>query len=81
MIHKETFFQAAHDGIPGHWVVQYWESKESTFPEAQYFDNSFDAAEFEKTMEYVCSPLRDTADDKYADSFRNYATSKTEEAE
>ena len=64
MIHKETFFQPADDGIPAHWVVQYWESKDDAFPEAQYFDNSFDAAEFEMTMSNVYSPMRDTIDDK-----------------
>ena len=57
-IHKETFFQPAHDGIPGHWVVQYYESEDAAFPEAAYFDDSFQASEFERLELGLVQPLK-----------------------
>ena len=50
LIHKETFFQPADDGIPSHWVVQYWENNPGGFPEASYFESMEDATEFEETL-------------------------------
>jgi len=44
---KETFFQPANDGIPSHWVVQYWED---SMVEAQYFNSQEEADIFEKTL-------------------------------
>ena len=46
MKHKETFSQSAHDGIPSHVVVQYWD--ENGDLQASYFGNWKDAEEFEK---------------------------------
>ena len=45
MIHKETFFQRAHDGLPSHTVVQYWDAVGDL--QAAYFNDAEDAAEFE----------------------------------
>jgi len=53
MIHKETFRQGWDEGIPPHWVVQYWETKSSTFCEAQYFATAKEAVEFEDTLEKI----------------------------
>lgn len=50
LIHKETFFQRSYDGVPSHWVVQYWEGSPNGFAEANYFKNRDDAAEFEKEL-------------------------------
>lgn len=50
MYHKETFRQSADGGIPSHWVVQYWESKDDAFCQAEYFSNLKDAIEFEETL-------------------------------
>ena len=50
MYHKETFYQPADDGIPAHWVVQYWESREDAFCQASYFDSEEDALEFEELL-------------------------------
>ena len=49
-IHKETFRQDAHDGIPTHYVVQYWVDNPNTFPESSYFSTLVEAVEFEKTL-------------------------------
>lgn len=50
LIHKETFLQPAEDGMPQHWVVQYWADNPNTFPEASYFDDLSEAVAFEETM-------------------------------
>lgn len=51
LIHKETFFQPADSGIPSHWVVQYWDTDNTTgFPEASYFSKLEEAIVFEKTL-------------------------------
>ena len=50
MYHKETFMQPAHDGIPRHWVVQYWVFKNDDFCQAQYFSDLKAAIEFEATL-------------------------------
>ena len=57
--HKETFFQPAHDGIPGHWVVQFYdtEAENPEFPLAEYFEDSFDASVFERDELGLVPPL------------------------
>ena len=50
LIHKETFYQSAYDGVPGHWVVQYWEDSPNNFPEASYFGSEREAEEFRKEL-------------------------------
>ena len=59
--HKETFFQPAHDGVPGHWVVQYYDSEAENpeFPIAEYFGHSSDAAMFEQAELGLQKPLED----------------------
>jgi len=47
--HKETFFQAAYQGVPSTWVVQYY-IKGSAFPEASYFGTEEEALEFEREL-------------------------------
>jgi len=47
--HKETFFQEADDGIPSHWVVQYYDVG-SKFPCARYFGKEKDALTFEREI-------------------------------
>ena len=42
---KEMFFQPAFDGIPSHWVVQYYEEGKA-FPDAAYFKTESDALKF-----------------------------------
>lgn len=50
-IHKETFFQPAEDGIPSHYVVQYWSTESpDAFPFASYFDSECEAIKFEETL-------------------------------
>ena len=51
MIHKETFSQSAHDGIPFHVVVQYYDNDGSLH--ASYFKNGEDAAEFETELKEI----------------------------
>ena len=46
-IHKETFSQPSHDGIPFHVVVQYYEDGELC---AAYFENYNDAEDFEREL-------------------------------
>lgn len=50
LIHKETFYQASFQGIPGHWVVQYWDDDPNDFCEASYFSSQEEAEEFEKEL-------------------------------
>lgn len=50
LIHKETFYQAAHKETPSQWVVQYWDNDPNDFPDAKYFNTMEDAKEFEKTL-------------------------------
>ena len=50
LIHKETFFQRGEDGIPSHWVVQYWDNDPTDFPEASYFGSAEGAEKFEKEL-------------------------------
>ena len=50
LIHKETFYQSSHDGIPSYWVIQYWEDSPNNFPEAAYFSSEEEAEEFEKEL-------------------------------
>ena len=47
-IHKETFFQEVNDGIPSHWVVQYWED---SMVEAHYCNSKEEADIFEKSLD------------------------------
>lgn len=47
--HKETFYQPAHDGLPPHWVVLFWDS-ESPFVEAGYFSTQSAALDFEEQL-------------------------------
>jgi len=47
--HKETFYQAAFQGIPAHWVVQFY-IDDNPFPEAAYFSSEEDAVEFEQEL-------------------------------
>jgi len=49
LYHKETFYQPAYDGIPGHWVVQYYIGNHP-FPQAAYFTTQKEAEEFEKEL-------------------------------
>ena len=49
MKHKETFSQGAHDGLPWHVVVQYWDNE--GLLQAAYFDNFKDAENFELEIE------------------------------
>jgi hypothetical protein len=46
MRHKETFSQSAHDGLPFHVVVQYWD--ENGDLQAAYFETAIEAEEFER---------------------------------
>ncbi len=53
-VHKETFHQKAHEGVPSHWVVFYW--PEGSCPilnthVARYFDTFDDAILFENELE------------------------------
>jgi len=47
--HKETFYQPPHSGIPGYWVVQYYDDT-SRFPQAQYFSREGAARELEREI-------------------------------
>ena len=47
--HKETFFQAGEEGIPSHWVVQFYVDG-SAFPEAAYFSTEKEARELEEAL-------------------------------
>jgi len=47
--YKETFFQEADDGIPSHWVVQYYKTGDP-WPISKYFSIHSEAIEFEKNI-------------------------------
>jgi len=49
LVHKETFYQGADEGIPSHWVVQYYIYGKG-FPEASYFNTEEEAKEFENEL-------------------------------
>jgi len=49
LVHKETFHQEGGDGIPSHWVVQYYVYGEG-FPRASYFNTYDEAEEFENKL-------------------------------
>ena len=54
MIHKETFTQPPHQGIPYHVVVQYWD--ENGDLQAKYFGNYEDAEAFEDELDQSPPP-------------------------
>lgn len=47
--HKETFYQPPFEGVPGHWVVQFYIDN-NPFPEAAYFSSEEEAKDFEKEI-------------------------------
>ena len=50
LIHKETFYQQADEGLPPTWVVQFYTDNENGFPDAKYFKTMEEAVEFEKQL-------------------------------
>ena len=50
LIHKETFFQPADDGMPSTWVVQFYTDNGNGFPDAQYFATEKEARAFESDL-------------------------------
>ena len=47
--HKETFFQACFEGVPSHWVVQFYVD-DNPFPDAAYFRDEETALRFKQDL-------------------------------